>query len=453
LSDYDNQDAMVGDQLMAQVCYLDVIDEDVNTIVEDAEGCLLTPATIAVENVQEEGTVELSGTAEQGQTLTATVSDDDGISGAIAYQWYRSDMDFGTCISAVADVLCGYSPITGATEDTYIATQADVGYTLKVQVTYTDDQGTDETLTSAATAAVVGSNTPPQAIGDTATVEEDGSASIDVIGNDTDVDGDTLMLTSVSTSGSGTVAVNGDGVSVDYTPAANFNGNESITYTVSDGVETDTGSLTITVTAVNDNGAVDISGTARQKQSLTTNVTDADGLSGAVTSAAMSYQWYRLLGSAVCASDDPLCGYSEITGATEDTYTATQADVDYTLKVQVTYTDDQGTYESIVSAATGAIENVNDAPTGKPKITGNAIAENTVHATQHTLDDADGIADGAITYKWYTVGQDGVEVHRATGSSYTLVDGAKGEYLYIRAHYTDNYGGTHQPKSTYKLVQ
>jgi len=69
------------------------------------------------------------------------------------------------------------------------------------------------------------------------------------------------------------------------------------------------------------------------------------------------------------------------------------------------------------------------------------------------LDDADGIADGAITYKWYTVGQDGVEVHRATGSSYTIVSGAKGEYLYIRAHYTDNYGGTHQPKSNYKLVQ
>jgi hypothetical protein len=128
---------------------------DNQSTAENVTSAAIGPVT----NVNDVGSVVISGTAEQGQTLTATVSDDDGLteavtSAAIGYQWYRSDMDFGTCISAVADVLCGYSPITGATEDTYIATQADVGYTLKVQVTYTDDQGTDETLTSAATGAI-----------------------------------------------------------------------------------------------------------------------------------------------------------------------------------------------------------------------------------------------------------------------------------------------------------
>ena len=78
------------------------------------------------------------------------------------------------------------------------------------------------------------SNTAPVAVADTATVAEDASlTSIDVITNDTDVDGDALTLTAVTTAGSGTVAING--VSVDYTPAANFNGEEVITYTVSDG--------------------------------------------------------------------------------------------------------------------------------------------------------------------------------------------------------------------------
>ena len=52
---------------------------------------------------------------------------------------------------------------------------------------------------------------------------------------DTDADADTLTLTAATTAGTGTVAVNADGVSVDYTPAANFNGAETITYTVSDG--------------------------------------------------------------------------------------------------------------------------------------------------------------------------------------------------------------------------
>ena len=62
----------------------------------------------------------------------------------------------------------------------------------------------------------------------------------------------TLTLTAVNTSGSGTVAVNADGVSVDYTPALNFNGIETVTYTVSDGELTDTtGTLTITVSPTN----------------------------------------------------------------------------------------------------------------------------------------------------------------------------------------------------------
>ena len=75
--------------------------------------------------------------------------------------------------------------------------------------------------------------------------------SKDVIANDTDVDsGDTLSLTAVSTAGTGTVAVNADGLSVDYTPAADFNGTEVITYTVSDGtLSDDTGTLTVTVNA------------------------------------------------------------------------------------------------------------------------------------------------------------------------------------------------------------
>jgi len=102
------------------------------------------------------------------------------------------------------------------------------------------------------------SNNAPVAVADVLTVEEDATVSSkDVIANDTDVDGDTLSLTAVSsTAGTGTVAVNDDGLSVDYTPAADFNGTEIITYTVSDdgtGTLTDeTGTLTVTVTAVND---------------------------------------------------------------------------------------------------------------------------------------------------------------------------------------------------------
>ena len=63
----------------------------------------------------------------------------------------------------------------------------------------------------------------------------------------------TLTVSAISYSGTGTAAINADNARIDYTPAANFNGTDTITYTVSDGNGgTDTGTLTITVAAVND---------------------------------------------------------------------------------------------------------------------------------------------------------------------------------------------------------
>jgi len=119
-------------------------------------------------------------------------------------------------------------------------------------ITYTVSDGAlsaNGTFTITVTAV----NDAPVAVANTLTVDEDSSISnTDVIANDTDVEDDTLTLTAVSTDGTGTVAVNSDGLSVDYTPAANFNGTETITYTVSDGTDTSEGTFTITVTAVND---------------------------------------------------------------------------------------------------------------------------------------------------------------------------------------------------------
>ena len=121
-------------------------------------------------------------------------------------------------------------------------------------ITYTVSDGTLTDATGTFTITVTAVNDAPVAVADVLTVDEDAAlTSTDVIANDTDVEGDTLSLTAATTAGTGTVAVNADGVSVDYTPAADFNGTETITYTVSDGTLTDaTGTLTVTVTAVND---------------------------------------------------------------------------------------------------------------------------------------------------------------------------------------------------------
>ncbi|GFM24908.1 MULTISPECIES: Ig-like domain-containing protein [Mycobacteriaceae] len=97
-------------------------------------------------------------------------------------------------------------------------------------------------------------NQAPVATGDAATVTENSTANvIDVLANDTDADGDSLTVTAVSTPTHGTAAVSSDGLSVTYTPDADFNGSDTFTYTVTDTAgDTGTATVSITVTAVND---------------------------------------------------------------------------------------------------------------------------------------------------------------------------------------------------------
>ena len=93
------------------------------------------------ENTPATGAPAITGTAQVGETLTAStdgIADADGLTGAtFAYQWLSNDAD-----------------IADATGASYTLADADVGRTVKVRVTFTDDAGHAETLTSAATAAV-----------------------------------------------------------------------------------------------------------------------------------------------------------------------------------------------------------------------------------------------------------------------------------------------------------
>ena len=70
------------------------------------------------------------------------------------------------------------------------------------------------------------------------------------------------------------------------------------------------------------------------------------------------------------------------------TYTLVQADVGALIRVAVGYTDDQGTAETSTSAATSAVANVNDAPTGSVTISGTAT-EDQVLTAANTLADED----------------------------------------------------------------
>ena len=123
------------------------------------------------------------------------------------------------------------------------------GKTVVIGAPYNDGNGTDSGHARVFNLV----NHSPTVISDIATLEEDSEATtFYVLDNDTDIDGDPLKVTAISTTGSGTVAINTDEKSIIYTPLANFYGTEIIAYTASDNSATSQGTLTVTVTNVND---------------------------------------------------------------------------------------------------------------------------------------------------------------------------------------------------------
>ncbi len=98
-------------------------------------------------------------------------------------------------------------------------------------------------------------NDPPVAVNDTYSIDEDQTltmAAPGVLGNDSDVDGDSLSAVLGSNVSNGTLTLAADG-SFSYTPSANFNGSDSFTYKANDGTaDSNVATVTLTVNAVND---------------------------------------------------------------------------------------------------------------------------------------------------------------------------------------------------------
>ena len=256
-----------------------------------------------------------------------------------------ADVDTGdtaTYTATLADdsVLPGWLTITSAGVLSGTPLNANVG-SIEVKVTRTDTAGASASDTFALT--VANTNDTPVALADTIIISEDAAATIvSVLDNDTDVDtGDILAIYTKTNGTNGTVTLV-DGI-LSYTPDADFNGVDTFQYKVTDGTDqSDLATVTVNVTAVNDDptGSVTIAGDAKTGQTLTAanTLADVDGI------GAISYQW---------AKDG-----TDIVGATSQTLVLADTDIGSTFTVKASYTDGDGTAETVTSTATDAVVDI-----------------------------------------------------------------------------------------------
>ena len=399
------------------------------------------------------GRPAIAGAAEVGETLTAStggITDPDGLaSAAFSYQWSRDD---GSTITG----------ISRATAATYTLQEEDLDLQVSVTVSFTDDAGNDETLTSAA--VHVQPPTPLSGAFDSATLpsEHDGSNTF------------TFELYFSEEPDLGYEAVrdhvldvtNGDVASVRRTtPGSNLrweitvqpDGNDEVTLLLpitancgDEGAVCTSSEKKLLIgavvfvrgpatsqeqTAANTpaTGNPSVTGTARVGQTLTADtsgIADADGLHN----ATFSHQW---------VSSDGVTD-TDIPGATGAAYVVKPGDAGKMIKVRVSFTDDGGNDETLTSEATAAVAAappINTPATGVPTINGTAQVGETLTADVSSIADSDSLDNATFSYQW--IGNDGsadTDIQDATGPSYTLVADDQGKTIKVRVSFSDDGG-------------
>lgn len=427
--------------------------------------------TTTVSNSPATGKPTISGAPQVLETLTASttdIEDDDGI-GTLAYQWIQVDG------MTEAD-------ITGATNNTYTPVTGDVGKQIKVEVSFTDDGGTDEALTSD---AYPPRGFPAAHIGIVAAAgscpsDSDWCAALTVgVGTQ----GSTIHYGYDGTSGTGTL----DDTTIDYrgtsytvnsmsvadgtadslviqldafvpdgsvftvggqrytansasrqTTAGRYSWDQVASLRFMDGAE-----VTVSVAFGNfpATGKPTTAGPLSVGGTLTAgpgDIADVDGL----TNPGYTYQWQSVDGDTA----------TDIPGATSSAYTLTQDDVGKRVRVTLSFTDDEGNAESRTSdplPSSGTISEAGNNPaTGAPAISGPAMVGGTLSASKGTIADADGLTradngDTGYDYAYQWIRMDGAVASDIAGeisSTYTLGDADLGKRIKVEVSFTDDAG-------------
>ena len=265
---------------------------------------------------------------------TVAAVNEDAVLGGTLPAYVDVDGDTNIVYSKATDPAHGTVVVTAAGLYTYTPA-ANYNGSDSFSYRVTDGSAASNTYTVSLTVNPV--NDAPVGSPVTTTTAEDTARNGTLPGSD--IDGDTLSWSKATDPSHGSVIVNANG-NYTYTPAANYNGPDSFSYSLSDGqAAAVTYAVNLTVTPVNDppTGTLAISGNARLDETLVAQpaLTDVEGL------GTFNFQWLR---SGVA-----------IGGATATSYTAVEADIGLPLSVRVSYTDGAGNADSFTSSPTAAV--------------------------------------------------------------------------------------------------
>ena len=243
-----------------------------------------------------------------------------------------------------------YSVVTGPSHGSLSGTPPDLTYTPDPDYngsdsfTFKANDGRADSNIATVSITIGPVNDPPVANDDQATTEEDTPVVIAVLANDTDPDGDPLVVLDLGTPADGGVVLNPD-QTVTYTPNPGFTGSDSFTYTADDGHGGfDLAIVSVAVTRVNQPPVADEQDVVSDEDTpvaITLTATDPDG--------------------------DPLT-YSVVTGPSHGSLSGTLPDLTYTPDPDYngpdnfTFKANDGQADSNVATVSITVNPVNDAP-------------------------------------------------------------------------------------------
>ena len=422
-------------------------------------------ATTASTNTAAMGAPTITGTAQVGQTLTAAdhghCTDADGLtSPTYTYQWIRVD---GT-----------EADIAAANSSTYILVAVDLGTTLKVRVTFADDLGHTETLTSAAT-ATVGAG----AVATAPTVTDVAVTSTPASGTTYYLAGEVIEFT-VTFSAPVTVTATPKfafrlGAATRQAAYASGSDSAALVFarTVQAGEVDRNGISWNSLALALDGGTITQTGattaarlTHAAQASLEGHRVDAAPpmqVSASVRGLALVLVYdepldpasmpapgaYTVTATVGATITNPAVSEVSIYGIwvtlTLDAAPAAGATVTlaYAPPASNPVQDEAGNDAPAFSGQTVNGAAGNTAATGAPTITGTAQVGQTLTAATTGITDADGLTSPTYTYQWIRVdGTDEADIAAANSSTYILVDADLGTTLKVRVTFADDLGHT-----------